>query len=528
MQYQWPGPSTDLSSPAKIRASAGACLRQPSVQILYPLVIILTLTIATRLPFTSVTVDDAYITFRYARNIAGGLGFVYNAGEPVLGTTTPLYTLILALLARLGLDMIAVGKFINILADAGTAIVIFRVLLGLTNRYVAWAGAFLFIFSSMNLLYAAAGMETGLYTFLLMLTLLLASRGNIGAAAVAGGVLVLVRPDGLIALAAVGVFSLGRHVPVREAFKGLVLFGALQVPWTVFAIWYFGSPVPHSITAKALTYASADSLDWAVGATSRLSEGSLLGAVVIALAFLVGCGSVLWVRPRRPTVIFVIWFVLYGAAFSLARAPQHPWYYSPLMPVIFLFCCLGAEQISTRLFAFRRMRQAIKSIPRPVGVVGTGLLALLISVLSLVNTWSLAQQELSFQNHLFIPISDWLSRNATDESTICLESFGAIGWYTNRPILDEGGLTTEKTRVINEQTPGRINPAGILMAYEPDFYVAWGTWELDLLLAQPATRDWFTQRYEEVGRYFEPTHAWVWVVYRSRNSSDEGTSQQSD
>jgi hypothetical protein len=47
------------------------------------------------------TVDDAYITYRYARNIASGVGFVYNAGERVLGTTTPAYTLLMALLSKL-------------------------------------------------------------------------------------------------------------------------------------------------------------------------------------------------------------------------------------------------------------------------------------------------------------------------------------------------------------------------------------------------------------------------------------------
>jgi len=40
--------------------------------------------------FRSAPLDDAYITFRYAQNLAAGLGFVYNAGERVLGTTTPL------------------------------------------------------------------------------------------------------------------------------------------------------------------------------------------------------------------------------------------------------------------------------------------------------------------------------------------------------------------------------------------------------------------------------------------------------
>src|SRR5687768_3192429 len=49
--------------------------------------------------------DDPYITYRYAGNLASGAGFVYNAGERILSTTTPLYTLILAAVGLLGADI---------------------------------------------------------------------------------------------------------------------------------------------------------------------------------------------------------------------------------------------------------------------------------------------------------------------------------------------------------------------------------------------------------------------------------------
>src|SRR6185503_4828134 len=41
--------------------------------------------------------EDAFIAFRYARNIASGEGFVLNPGERVLSTGAPLFTLLLAL-----------------------------------------------------------------------------------------------------------------------------------------------------------------------------------------------------------------------------------------------------------------------------------------------------------------------------------------------------------------------------------------------------------------------------------------------
>ena len=58
--------------------------------------------LAARLVTTPHPIDDAYITFRYARNLAEGLGLVYNPGEWVLGTTAPLWAVVLAVGYRLG------------------------------------------------------------------------------------------------------------------------------------------------------------------------------------------------------------------------------------------------------------------------------------------------------------------------------------------------------------------------------------------------------------------------------------------
>jgi hypothetical protein len=37
--------------------------------------------------------DDPYITYRFANNLVSGEGFVYNPGERILSTTTPLFAL---------------------------------------------------------------------------------------------------------------------------------------------------------------------------------------------------------------------------------------------------------------------------------------------------------------------------------------------------------------------------------------------------------------------------------------------------
>ena len=44
--------------------------------------------------------DDAFVTYRYADNLAAGRGLVFNPGEPVLGTTAPGWAVVLAAATR--------------------------------------------------------------------------------------------------------------------------------------------------------------------------------------------------------------------------------------------------------------------------------------------------------------------------------------------------------------------------------------------------------------------------------------------
>src|SRR5437016_142374 len=89
------------------------------------------------------TIDDAFITFRYSRNILEGQGFVYNPGSRVLGTTTPLFTLLMAAVGAVtgGQDFPWYAIAVSALADAGTAAFLFLLARRLTDN--RWIGALL-------------------------------------------------------------------------------------------------------------------------------------------------------------------------------------------------------------------------------------------------------------------------------------------------------------------------------------------------------------------------------------------------
>jgi len=73
--------------------------------------------------------DDSYITFRYGGNIARGAGWVYNEGERVPGSTSPLWTLISAASSSAGLDSVATAMLLGIAFTFLAAMLIFRLLI---------------------------------------------------------------------------------------------------------------------------------------------------------------------------------------------------------------------------------------------------------------------------------------------------------------------------------------------------------------------------------------------------------------
>ncbi len=147
-----------------------------------PLIIFGLAVLARLLPGQRV-IDDAYITFRYARNIVDGLGFVYNLGEQILGTTTPLYTLLLALLSAMfgtgNLPTLAV--LVNALADGVTCALLVPLGESLSgHKRVGIAAGALYAIAPFSVTFAIGGMETSVYVLLLVATALLSLRRHTG------------------------------------------------------------------------------------------------------------------------------------------------------------------------------------------------------------------------------------------------------------------------------------------------------------------------------------------------------------
>ena len=150
------------------------------------------------------TADDALITFRYAENLASGVGFVYNAGEKVLGTSTMLEGLIIALFVKIGISSISAAFIISLAADCFIGWILLQIFSHAPGPS-RWVPAFLFLFGPETLQWSLSGMETELSIAWLFAAILLSSREKWTAAFLSGSLAVWTRVDGIAVLAGLTV-----------------------------------------------------------------------------------------------------------------------------------------------------------------------------------------------------------------------------------------------------------------------------------------------------------------------------------
>lgn len=126
------------------------------------------------LTFTEAPQDDAYITYRYARNFVDGHGIVFNPGEPpVEGYTNFLWTVIIAGGMEAGVDPEwlgpALGLLSTVLAALLTALLVMR--LG-GGAWFAGAAALLLAVQPTQTVHAVGGLETATFGMLLLAAIL--------------------------------------------------------------------------------------------------------------------------------------------------------------------------------------------------------------------------------------------------------------------------------------------------------------------------------------------------------------------
>jgi hypothetical protein len=353
---------------------------------------------------TRYLLDDALITARYGRNLAEGLGLVFNAGEPSYGFTSPLWVLVSAAGTLMGLPAHAWLTAWAILFDVLAAYLAARLITSGPGRVAVAA-----LLASWPVLNASTvgGMETALLTFLAMAWW---SRRYPG---VAAAMAPLVRPEGwLLPLV---------HL-IRERRPQALAVWAPGVLWLVTAWVIFGSPLPLSAEAKQFVY-GGPSIGKAISWVYHLGQMPVFMVAPIKTAMVVASLS-FWLLAmafsRGGRGWGLILALAWMAFLALAGAPIFEWYLA--LPSVLLIVSACRSEIMARW---------------KVAAAAIVVNAVFLLVWGMQDGY--AQRRL--MEHTWSDASRYVAGLRGVES-VYAEAVGLLGWEFPGVVYDEVGIVT--------------------------------------------------------------------------------------
>lgn len=445
--------------------------------------------------FTVHAWEDYFITLRSSRNLVEGHGLVFNPGEKVHTFTSPLGVLLPALCTWLvgpGREEAALWlfRFLNAgFLAAGAALLWRRVAelgLGAPGRWLLFG---LLVADAKLTDFSINGMETAILVFfLLLLWTEMEKPGGprIARVALAVGGLMWTRPDAFILGAAVLLPHLairgGERDRIRrnwpQWWRGVLLGGLLYVPWFAWAWWYYGTPVPHTVTAKSAYMAAADWRSLLMLPVQLLRGDSMLndlfmpsywvfGGWPTALKHgahaLAGIAALAWVVPRFPAVARRASLALFLGMFYVCSIILFPWYVPPWTVLAAIALAFVADALYSAAAAARK--------PALLGTIRIAVAAALVLQIAVFagTAWQMRNHQRIVETGVRRDVGTFLREQAKPGDTLFLEPLGYIGYFSQLKTYDFPGLSSPE--VVAAVKGGARRYADIIATLKPRWVV---------------------------------------------------------
>jgi hypothetical protein len=414
------------------------------------------LVIAQCAAFHGVRRDDAFISYRYAQNLANGVGLVFNPGERVMASTSAGHVLLAAIVHGVVGDAL-LPSFMSALGCIGwtaQALAIGVLLQRALPLAVAWLIA-LAVALGAGRAEEHVCLETTIAAALLCWALCAGVYRRWMWTAALCALAGLFRPDMYVAAVLLGGLCLWEAR--AKAVKPMLLFVALALPWYLFAQAYFGKLLPQSASAKFQRRQLGEYALW------ELRQNGALGlpfahpiAVDVAACVLSVLGAVVLVRRDRRLWVVPAWLLLHNAAYLWLRPFTHAWH---LYPVAALSAVLMLVALAAGVAALPWPRVAsLALVPVAAFALVYGYRAAEFARTHEHGKWH------GSRDHVYRDTARYLRKHARPRDVVASVEVGTIAYYTDLRMYDWGGLVTPDA--VFRPTEPRLNWAVIDMNFE--------------------------------------------------------------
>ncbi len=462
--------------------------RAPYVAALAALALYLALSAAGAGP--GMPLDDGWIHLTYARNLArhGQLAFV--PGAPSAGSTSPLWSVALAVGYLLGAPGLWWAFALGAAAFVALIWAVMRLWRLLWPAYARrdWTAGLALALSWPLVWAAGSGMETLLFIALgfVLLADYMQERAGAARLGLLAGLLVLARPEGVILAALIAA-----AMALQAQWRRLAIFGAAGVapllPYFWFNLALSGELWPNTFYAKQTEYAALlarplpqrflQLLYYSLGGAAEGWRG-ISGA---HLALAPGLTLAGWRSLRDDAAQRRLWRtlpLLWAGGHILAYALRLPVTYQHgryLWAAIPVWTLLGLGGWAGILGAMQRRRPPGRIMARTLAAVFAALLLFFL----LLGAVSYAE-DVAFVQHEMVDVALWLRDHTPPEALVAAHDIGALGYFAGRPLLDLAGLVTpEVIPLLHDEA----QLARYVQAQGADYLVTAPGWPYEALIA---------------------------------------------
>ena len=442
-------------------------------------------------PLRSHVTDDTFVHLQYARHLAEGKGPVFNPGEHVYACTSPLWAALLADGMAIGWDGLIVARVIGFIATL-TTIPLFLQLMRRSLRLpalrayatVGWA------MHAWLLKWSTSGMETALAVALILAGFVAFTEGKQwGSRPVRTGALwslaALTRPEAVFLLVLYGIVLLidaNNRTQLRRLLLGVLPPVVIYGTWLLFARLFFGTFWPRALAARAVLPFGPDSSSLLLQ-FKKLAQTEGVLMVVMALALTLG-GRAWWARGpfNAQRALPWAWILTLPLLYAARGVPASSRYLVMVSPVLAWLAWRAADGWWLGLEAESKAR---RTQARVLGFVvlllwaGTNLTVYRSTIVPEVVGSSASLR------HSLVHWGQWFREHAAPSAVIASPEVGAIGFHSDRPVLDLSGQISPQIERVVRGRPAAVPELQFARYARPAYLVDRSTHAYDLLDRSP-------------------------------------------
>jgi arabinofuranosyltransferase len=389
------------------------------------------------LAYGAFQVDDAYISFTYARNFAAGNGLTFN-GIVVEGYSNFSWTLLIAAAIRLGLAPLFAARILSVLSGLVIIFLTYRIALRLLPSSMAWVAPLPPLMLSVLTPFAVwtmAGLETIWFTLLVTLAVHLSinpQTQDSKSSALVTLMCALTRPEGILVLGILAFHSYSTHfnTSAQRRRRFIIWLAVVLLLYAVYICWRFST---YGYLLPNTAYLKLDT-NWTILSLAiRWIADFFVLRPIFSLAILLGVSLLVTKRHQISPSWWLILGVIFGfVVFVLTAGRDWMPHHRFLVPILPVLAIVAVVPLATEL-------RPTSAWARPV-LLSLTLAASLIEVSFSHLHYSEPTQTLGQWTDHLIQTGYWINANTEEDEIIAVVDAGAISYYGQRTTIDILGL----------------------------------------------------------------------------------------